>query len=465
MKNVYFIGIGGIGMSAIARYYKHAGYKVSGYDKTPSKLTKALEEEGIIVHYTNNISLVPTNANETLVIYTPAIPNEMEELVYVRNNGYKLIKRSRALGEIASTQNCLAVAGTHGKTTTSTLLAHIYTHFGSGCSAFLGGISKNYHTNLILSKNQVIVAEADEFDRSFLQLYPNVATITSTDADHLDIYNNIENLKEAFAEFASQIKANGTLILKQGVKINLEKVKAKIFTYSFNEPANFSPSNVELKQGGYFEFDLNYPAHTTIYGTEVPAGVIKKCTVGVPGWVNVENGIAAAAMSLIGGIEPQKIKDALATFNGVERRFDIHINTPKLAYIDDYAHHPKEISSAISSIRNIFPNRKLCGIFQPHLYTRTRDFAEDFAESLSKLDELILLDIYPARELPIAGITSKIIFDKVTAPQKTLIPKEEVLTCLENKELDILITFGAGDIDRFIVPITQMLNKRIEQKQ
>lgn len=464
MENVYFIGIGGIGMSAIARYYQHAGYKVSGYDKTPSKLTQALEEEGIAVHYTDDISYIPSDTANTLVIYTPAVPKEMNELVYVQQNGYRCIKRSRALGEIAANQTCLAVAGTHGKTTTSTLLAHIYTHSGDGCSAFLGGISKNYHTNLLLSKNPVLVAEADEFDRSFLQLFPDIATITSTDADHLDIYSNLETIREAFAEFASQIKENGTLILKKGAILERSNIKAQIFTYSFNEQADFCPSNVVLKEGGYFEFDLNYPAHTKIDGEKVPAGVIERCTVGVPGWVNVENGIAAAAMALIGKIEPLKIKEALAAFSGVERRFDIHINTPQMAYIDDYAHHPKEISSAISSIRNIFAGRKLYGIFQPHLYTRTRDFADDFAESLSKLDELILLDIYPARELPIEGVTSKIIFDKVTAPQKIQIGKDEVLDYLKNKETDILITFGAGDIDRLIAPITNMLRQKIENK-
>ncbi len=464
MNNVYFIGIGGIGMSAIARYYNHAGFNVSGYDKTPSRLTKALEEEGIAIHYTDDISRIPADKENTLVIYTPAVPKEMEEMAYVSNKGYKVIKRSRALGEIALGQKCLAVAGTHGKTTTSTIVAHIYTCSGKGCSAFLGGIAKNYRTNLLLSKNPVLVAEADEFDRSFLQLYPDIAIITSTDADHLDIYNNPDNLKKAFADFAGQIKTNGALILKKGADIDTGKVKAKIYTYSFKESADFSPVNVELLPGGYFKFDIRYPAYTAISGKDIPAGAIKKCIVGVPGWVNVENSIAAAAMALIGGIEPEKIKEALATFKGVERRFDIHINTPDTAYIDDYAHHPKEISSAISSIRNIFPGRRLCGIFQPHLYTRTRDFAEEFAESLSSLDELILLDIYPAREAPIEGVSSKIIFDKVTAPFKIQIHKEQLLDYLKDKEIDILITFGAGDIDRLIQPITEMLNKRVTKE-
>ncbi len=452
MENVYFIGVGGIGMSAIARFYNHNGQNVSGYDKTPSKLTKALEEEGISIHYTDDISYVPKDKENTLVIYTPAVPRDMTELAYVLENGYRCVKRSRALGEIAATQTCLAIAGTHGKTSTSTLLAHIYTHSGVGCSAFLGGISKNYHSNLLLSKNQVIVAEADEFDRSFLQLFPNIAAITSTDADHLDIYGDTNTIREAFAEFASQIKPDGCLVMKKGIELSTENVKAKIYTYSFKEEADFCATNVEILSGGYFKFDLHYPM-----------GVIEGCVMGVPGWINAENAIAAGACAILGGIEPEKVKDALKSFSGVERRMDIHINTPQVAYIDDYAHHPKELASAISSIRNIFPDRKICGIFQPHLYTRTRDFAPEFAQSLSALDELILLDIYPARELPIEGVTSKIIFDEVTIENKVQIKKEDVLQYLDNKEIDILVTFGAGDIDRLIVPIREMLQKRIDK--
>ncbi len=461
MKNVYFIGIGGIGMSAIARYYNHAGYNVSGYDRTPSKLTARLEEEGIAIHFNPDISLVPSEIEETLVIYTPAIPKDMEELVYVQEKGYRLIKRSRALGEIASTQKCLGVAGTHGKTSTSTMLSHLYTHSGTGCSAFLGGISKNYRTNLLLSKNPVLVAEADEFDRSFLQLFPHVAVITSTDADHLDIYGDAATMKDAFAEFASQINEKGALILKKGVGIDLSNVKAKVYSYSYSQKADFCPENLQLLEGGYFRFDLVYPALRTIYGEELSGGKIEGCTVGIPGWVNVENGIAAAAAALIGGIAPGKIKDALAAFQGVERRFDIHINTPKVAYIDDYAHHPQELASAISSIRNIFPGRKITAMFQPHLYTRTRDFAKEFAQSLSMVDELVLLDIYPARELPIEGVTSDIIFKDVTIKDKVLIRKEEALEYLKGKEIDIMVTFGAGDIDRLIVPVKEMLEARL----
>ena len=461
MKNVYFIGIGGIGMSAIARYYNHAGYNVSGYDRTPSRLTAKLEEEGIAIHFNPDKNLIPAEIEETLVIYTPAVPKDMEELVYVQEKGYRLIKRSRALGEIASAQKCLGVAGTHGKTSTSTMLAHLFTHSGTGCSAFLGGISKNYRTNLLLSKNPVLVAEADEFDRSFLQLFPDIAVITSTDADHLDIYGDAATMKDAFAEFASQIKGHGALILKKGVEINLSNVKAKVYSYSYKEKADFCPENVALLEGGYFKFDLVYPALRTIYGEEVQGGKIEGCTVGIPGWVNVENGIAAAAAALIGGIAPEKIKEALAAFQGVERRFDIHINSPEIAYIDDYAHHPQELSSAISSIRNIFPGRKITAVFQPHLYTRTRDFAKEFAQSLSMVDELILLDIYPARELPIEGVTSEIIFKDVTVGKKTLIQKEKLLGYITDTKVDILVTFGAGDIDRLIIPIKEILEERL----
>ncbi len=462
MKNVYFIGVGGIGMSAIARYYNHAGYNVSGYDKTPSKLTALLEQEGIAIHYTDDISFIPKDIHNTLVIYTPAIPKDMGELVYVMENGYRTIKRSLALGEIASAQQCLAIAGTHGKTTTSTLLAHIYTYSGLGCSAFLGGISKNYHTNLLLSKNQVIVAEADEFDRSFLQLYPDIAAITSTDADHLDIYGNTDTIREAFAEFAGQIKESGYLIMKKGITLSLDNVKAKVLTYSFTEQADFYPSDIEILQGGYFKFNLHYPQFT-VTGSQkcMEAGVIENCVMGVPGWLNAENAVAASASALLGGVSPEKVKEALACFSGVERRMDIHVNTPQVAYIDDYAHHPKELSSAISSIRNIFPGRKICGIFQPHLYTRTRDFADEFAESLSMLDQLVLLDIYPARELPIEGVTSSIIFDKVSLEDKVQIRKEELMEFLQKKDdIDILVTFGAGDIDRLIGPIKEMLLKK-----
>lgn len=442
--NYYFLGIGGIGMSAIARYFNHAGYKVSGYDKTPSALTGQLEQEGIAIHYEDNVDAIPKDIEKTFVIYTPAIPADLGEFIYIKEKGYGMCKRSRALGEIARGQKCLAVAGTHGKTTTSTLLAHIMTSSKEGCSAFLGGISKNYDTNLLLSKNPVLVAEADEFDRSFLQLYPDIAVITSADADHLDIYSDHAHVVEAFGEFASQIKPDGALILKYGVEIPLDKVKAKVYRYAYNAPCDFYASDIVAVEGGKFDFTINGPSIR-----------IEHCVVGVPGWVNVENAVAASAIALLHGVKPEAIREALASFSGVKRRFDIHVNGEKHAYIDDYAHHPNELKAAISSMRNIFPGRKLCGIFQPHLYTRTRDFAEEFAEALSGLDSLIMLPIYPARELPIEGVRSEIILDRVTVADKVLVEKEKLMETIKSREIDVLGTFGAGDVDRFIPTIEE----------
>lgn len=448
-KNIYFIGIGGIGMSAIARYYKFKGCNVSGYDKTESELTEELIAEGIGVHYEDNTDFIPKDVENTLVVYTPAIPHDLKELVYVQEHGYTLLKRSKTLGEIAKGQRCLAVAGTHGKTTTSTLLAHIFTDSKVGCSAFLGGISKNYDTNLLVSHNPTIVAEADEFDRSFLQLFPEIAVITAMDADHLDIYGDLKHVHEAFQAFAGQV--SGMVITKLGLDITPNHTKARIMRYSYNDPrADFYADNLRKDECGYFTFNLKYPD-----------GVIKDCRVGVPGWVNVENAVAASAIALVYGIDPEAIRHALGTFLGVKRRFDIHVNRPGCAYIDDYAHHPNEISTAISSMRDIFPGRRLTAIFQPHLYTRTRDFADEFAKALSAVDKLILLDIYPAREEPIPGVSSRLIFDKVTAPEKVLLKKEMLMKYLEDEKIDTLITFGAGNIDRFIPQITDMLNKRV----
>ena len=441
-KNYYFLGIGGIGMSAIARYFKHAGYAVSGYDRTPSALTAQLEAEEIAVHYDDRPDLVPP-VDETFVIYTPAVPEDLGEFRFIREKGYALCKRSRALGEIARGQKCLAVSGTHGKTTTSTLLAHILTQ-GGGCSAFLGGISKNYDTNLLLSRNPVLVAEADEFDRSFLQLYPAIAVVTATDADHLDIYSDRSHLLEAFGQFAAQVSE--ALVVKAGVELPLDGVKARVYRYAYDTPCDFYASEIVALEGGRFDFTLN-----------TPMGRFPHWSVGIPGWVNVENAVAASAVALLHGVEPETVRQAVATFSGVKRRFDIHINTPRIAYVDDYAHHPNEIKAAISSIRNIFPGRTLCGIFQPHLYTRTRDFADDFAEALSGLDALIMLPIYPARELPIPGVCSEMILDKVTLKDKQLVPKDQLMDTLAKRKLDCLITFGAGDIDRFIEPIENWL--------
>ncbi len=436
-------------MSALARYYKFKGFNVAGYDRTPSELTGQLEAEGISVHYEDRPDLIPSDVNETLVVYTPAVPQDLGEMVKAREGGYALLKRSRTLGEIARGQRCLAVAGTHGKTTTSTLTAHILTACGEGCSAFLGGISRNYGTNLLMSKTNTVVAEADEFDRSFLQLYPEIAVITAVDPDHLDIYGDYAHVVEAFKAFASQV--SGTLIAKLGTPIVQADTKARLLSYHYTDSsADFYAGNPHPDQCGYFHYDLHYPG-----------GVIEDVRVGAPGWVNAENSVAAAAIALSYGIEPAAVKAAIGTFEGVKRRLEVHVNSPKLSYIDDYAHHPAELSSAISSMRDIFPGRKLTAIFQPHLYTRTRDFAPEFAAALSKVDKLILLDIYPAREEPIPGVTSEIIFKDVTAPEKVLLKKEELMDYLAKEPLDVLVSFGAGNIDRFIEPITELLKSRL----
>ena len=449
LKNIYFIGIGGIGMSAIARYYNTKGYKVSGYDKTPSPLTHALEAEGIEVHYEDNTEYIPKDTETTLVVYTPAIPKDMGELVYVQENGYRVIKRSRMLGEISEGQRCMAVAGTHGKTTTSTLVSHIFTATGEGCSAFLGGISKNYGTNLLVHENDVVVAEADEFDRSFLQLFPEIAVITSMDADHLDIYGDEAHIHKAFKAFASQV--SGTVIAKKGLPLSSNDTKAKLMSYAYNDPdADFYAVLTDGDGNCFTHFDLHHPE-----------GVIKDCVVGIPGWVNIENAVAAAAIGLTYGLDPEKIREALASFEGVKRRFDMQLKSEKCIYIDDYAHHPREISAALTSIKGNFPDYRITAIFQPHLYTRTRDFADGFAESLSCVDKLILLDIYPAREEPIPGVTSEIIFKDVTAPEKVLLNKGELMDYMKGVGLtgkDVFVTIGAGDIDRFIEPIRELLS-------
>ena len=448
MRNVYFIGIGGIGMSALARYYRFLGYEVSGYDRTPTDLTAALVSEGISVHYEDRPDLIPADVDGTLVVYTPAVPADLNEMVFVREKGYRLLKRSCTLGEIARGQRCMAVAGTHGKTTTSTLTAHIFTESGEGCTAFLGGISRNYGTNLLMSRTPVVVAEADEFDRSFLQLYPEIAVITAMDADHLDIYGDLAHVVEAFKAFASQV--SGTVIAKKGIDITPADTRARVLTYHYNDPgADFYAINPHPDPCGRFHFDLHYPG-----------GILKDVCAGVPGWVNAENSVAAAAIALTYGIAPEAVRKAIGSFQGVKRRLEMHVNRPGCAYVDDYAHHPAELATAISSLRDIFPGRKITAIFQPHLFTRTRDFAADFAKSLSGVDSLILLDIYPAREEPIPGVTSEIIFRDVTAPEKVLLKKEELLDSLKQEPVDVLVTVGAGNIDRFVEPITRMLEDR-----
>ena len=456
-KYVYLVGVGGIGMSALARYFNHQGFKVAGYDRTETELTRALASEGVDVHYDDSISLIPSdfrnNPADTLVIYTPAIPSDHNELNYLIANGFKVIKRSVALGVIAASKRTLGVAGTHGKTTTSTLLSHLLVEALGGVNAFLGGIAKNYSTNLLLSKNDVLVAEADEFDRSFLQLFPNAAVITSTDADHLDIYGSHEAVLRSFADFINQIKPGGALVLKQGVEVPLENKEIAVYRYSIDKGGDYHAENIVRNSNGTYTFDI-----------VTPKTRIEACTLGVPGWINVENAIAAVALALTVTDDTEALKRALASFGGVKRRFDFYINTPTLTFLDDYAHHPEELRASISSVKAMFPNRKVCGIFQPHLYTRTRDFAEGFAQSLSLLDEVILLDIYPARELPIEGVTSQIIFEKITASNKVLITKSELLDVLSKRDIDVLMTVGAGDIDKLVEPIADMLKNRYSIK-
>ena len=447
MKNVYFIGVGGIGMSALARYYNIKGYKVSGYDKTPSALTAQLEEEGIEVHYEDRPDLVPASVEDTLVIWTPAI-HELKELDLVREKGYRVVKRAFALGEVAKGQRCLAVAGTHGKTTTSTLTAHIFRESGEGCTAFLGGVSRNYGTNLLVSDNDVVVAEADEFDRSFHCLFPEIAVITAIDADHLDIYGDYAHVLEAFKIFASQV--SGAVIAKKGIPLSAKDTPAQFLTYHYNDPeADFHAENIRTDDCGHFIYDLRHPG-----------GLLEGVRVGTPGRVNAENSVAAAAIALTYGLDPEAVKHAVGTFEGVKRRLEIHVNKPGVAYVDDYAHHPAELAAAIASLRDIFPGRKITAVFQPHLYTRTRDFAPEFAKSLSAVDKLILLPIYPAREEPIPGVTSDIILNDVTAPERVLVEKEKLMEYLEKEPVDVLVTFGAGNIDRFIGPVTELLGKR-----
>lgn len=434
-------------MSAIARYCHHAGLKVSGYDKTPSPVTEALEQEGIPVHFDSNVSLIPPAPEETLVIYTPAVPSDMAEMVYVRAHGYRIVKRAEALGEITSGKRCLAVSGTHGKTTTSTMLAHILTESGEGCTAFLGGISKNYGSNLLLSDNDVIVAEADEFDRSFLQLHPEAAVVTSMDADHLDIYSGLEDLRETFVKFGAQTARY--LIIRKGLEEQFRQagVKADIVTYG--NGGDFYASDIVSDGTGRMFFTLN-----------TPYGIFKEFHAGVPGLVYIENATAAAAMSMLHGVPVESIRKAISTFCGVVRRFDIRLNIPGHTYIDDYAHHPAELAATISSIRQIWPGRKICGIFQPHLYSRTKDFYPEFASSLSLLDSVILLPIYPAREEPIPGVSSEMILDRITLQDKRIIEKQDLLAEISNKDSDILVTFGAGDIDRFVKPIESLLKEK-----
>ena len=444
--NFYFLGIGGIGMSALARYFNAAGKFVAGYDLTESPLTKQLVSEGIAVHYEDNVALIPEQIKadkDSLIIYTPAVPRGHRELNYLMDNGYSVKKRSQVLGDITKGAYTLAVAGTHGKTTTSTLIAHLLNQAGKDVSAFLGGISTDYSTNLLIGKNMEspVVVEADEFDRSFLTLHPNLAIITSMDADHLDIYGEATELEKSFREFADNLHPSGKLFYKKGLPLEEDN---RHFSYSITEEADVMGTNVRIENAQYY-FDLR------LNGKE-----IKDLQLGIPGWHNVENAVAASAVVLEMGLTEDELRVGLVSFKGVKRRFEYIINTPDFVFIDDYAHHPTELAACIGSVKNLYPGKIITGIFQPHLYSRTRDFADGFAESLSLLDELILLDIYPARESPIEGVTSDMILKKVTLQHKKVCSKQDLLEIMKDKKPEVLLTLGAGDIDRLITPLKEL---------
>ena len=453
LKAVYFIGAGGIGMSALVRYFLSTGKKVAGYDRTPSELTEKLIAEGADIHYEENAERIPVdfrNASTTLVVYTPAVPTTHAELVYFRDNGFTIQKRSQVLGMLTQYGKGLCVAGTHGKTTTSTMTAHLLHQSKVECNAFLGGISKNYGTNLLLSdKSEYIVIEADEFDRSFHWLTPFATVITATDADHLDIYGTKEAYLESFNHYTSLIRQGGALIIRKGIEIAPRLQEGvTLYTYS-REEGDFHAENVRIG-GGEIVFDY-----------VSPFGNIKDVKLGVPVAINIENGIAAMALAQISGADNEEIKVAMANFRGVDRRFDFKIKNDKVVFLSDYAHHPEEIKQSILSMRALYEDKKLTGIFQPHLYTRTRDFYQEFADSLSLLDEVILTDIYPARELPIEGVTSQLIYDQLRPGiEKTLCRKEEILDLLKQKEIEVLIALGAGDIENYVQPICEILNKQ-----
>lgn len=444
-------------MSALARYFKFAGKSVAGYDRTPTPLTLQLGEEGIFIHHKDSPDEIPQEfkkTENTLVVYTPAIPQNHTGFNFFKNKGFTILKRAEVLGLIADKFLTIAVAGTHGKTSVSSATAHIINQTDRGCLAFLGGISKNYQTNLVLPKrtelsNQIAVIEADEFDRSFLTLKPYIAIITAMDADHLDIYENKENFVNSFNHFVKNIKQNGMLIYKKGLILNPEYLPEKNYTYSLKDEADFYAKNLKINDQGIYNFDL-----------VTPVGLIENLQSGVAGKLNAENAVAAASICILAGLDEDVIRKNLAGFMGVSRRFDFQINRKNIVFVDDYAHHPEELKAFISSVREIFPGRKISGIFQPHLYSRTRDFAEEFAKSLDLLDELILLDIYPARELPIEGVSSKIIFDQVTLTSKKLCSMNELENLIKQGNFEVLLTMGAGDIDKMVAPIKQILETK-----
>jgi UDP-N-acetylmuramate--alanine ligase len=458
-KLIYFLGIGGIGMSALARYFNHYKIRVAGYDKTPTSLTAELEEEGIEVHYDENVEyleylLAEYKKEDVLIVYTPAVPKEHAEYVYLLEQGFTIKKRAEVLGDITRDFKTIAVAGTHGKTTTSSLVAHILKTAGFNVYAFLGGITKNYNTNLLLGTPSpsgrdgegptFVVVEADEYDRSFLTLHPYIGVITSVDADHLDIYGDVRYMHDSYTMFANLVSDH--LIVKKSVD-NTLSLSGKRHTYAVNLGADFYAKNIVIREADFY-FDISSFSSFT------------NGLLGIPGVHNVENATAATAVAQLLNIDNETIKQALQSFSGVKRRFDYHVKTKEVVYIDDYAHHPEELKAAIGAAKALYPKRKVTGIFQPHLFTRTRDFADGFAESLDMLDECVLLDIYPARELPIPGITSQMLLGKMKSKHKRLVPKSEVLDFLKTHDTDVLMTLGAGDIDTLVEPIEKLLKQK-----
>lgn len=449
--NVYFIGIGGIGMSAIARYFLSKDMNVAGYDRVSTPLTQELEKEGCIIHYNDAINEIPKSHKyrDTLVVYTPAISDTNDELNYFRANEFEVVKRSEVLGMITKRTFTIGVAGTHGKTTTSTIIAHLLDSANYSCDAFLGGISTNFNSNFIFSNpSKATVVEADEYDRSFLTLSPNIAVVTSTDADHLDVYSEHNSLLDSFQSYVNKLPKEGVLVMRKGLNLNF----ANTITYSVYEDADVCAKNIKITNGNY-SFDV-----------QTQEGVIKNVEVGLPGLHNVENALAAFAVGIKLGLSKESIRKGLATFKGVKRRFEYQVKEKDVVYIDDYAHHPEELKACISSVRMMYPNKKITGVFQPHLFSRTRDFADEFGKSLSLLDELFLLDIYPARELPIEGVNSKMLLNKVAIAQKELVTKEELVEKLAMKDIEVLLTLGAGDIDTLVKPIKEKIRLGFKSK-
>ena len=453
LKSVYFIGAGGIGMSALLRYFLTKGYNVGGYDRTPSELTEKLISEGAQIHYEENVDTIPTCFKEkdsTLVVYTPAIPAEHKELVYFRENGFDLQKRAQVLGFLTQAHKGLCVAGTHGKTTTSTMTAHLFHQSHIDCNAFLGGISKNYGTNYILSDtSDYVVIEADEFDRSFHWLRPWATVITATDPDHLDIYGTKEAYLESFRKYTTLIQTGGALIIHKDLEMKADVQKGvTVYEYSRTE-GDFHAENIRIGNGEIF-FDF-----------VSPKGVVKDVQLGVPVSINIENGVAAMALAQLAGATDEELREGMRSFRGVDRRFDFKLKTDNIVFLSDYGHHPKEIEQSVKSIRELYADKKIAAIFQPHLYTRTRDFYQDFANALSLLDEVFLCDIYPAREEPIPGVTSQLIYDRLRPGiEKYLIHKEQILDVVKKGGFDVLISLGAGDIENFVPEITRILKEK-----